>query len=36
MADCTHAEQRDLARRLKRMVADMSEWVVRRECEDAG
>ncbi|WP_170304334.1 MarR family winged helix-turn-helix transcriptional regulator [Duganella radicis] len=35
MADWTNAERRDLARLLKRMAADMNEWVVRRKLEDA-
>lgn len=34
MADWTNAERRDLARLLKRMAADMNEWVVRRKLED--
>jgi len=35
MADWTNAERRDLARLLKRMAADMNEWVARRKLEDA-
>ena len=35
MADWTNVERRDLARLLKRMAADMNEWVVRSKLEDA-
>jgi DNA-binding MarR family transcriptional regulator len=35
MADWTNAERRDLARLLKRMASDMTEWMVRRKSEDA-
>jgi len=35
MADWTNAERRDLARLLKRMAADMNEWVARRKLDDA-
>ncbi|MRW92768.1 MarR family transcriptional regulator [Duganella sp. FT80W] len=35
MAEWSSAERRDLARLLKRMAADMNEWVVRRRHEDA-
>jgi DNA-binding MarR family transcriptional regulator len=35
MVEWSSAERRDLARLLKRMAADMNQWVVRRRHEDA-